>query len=284
MLIHRHRFSNFVAERAYNGSMEEEPGDIERDAMTAAHACAIQVISSYMQVAAKGLMTYYGVHVIHQLTQAGRTLLAILINCKSEKLQPLIQPALETLRSCVGLLRRFSGRYVCGQRSGDLMEEFCRLTQIPLEPSHSDSEEQANTRPPWIRPVRKKTPNMAKGTGSDGSSHHSSPEAFSPSEFFVDPGVGITSAQPFTAGHYLGRRSSLTLPSFLDTAAATMEVDPSIYMSSPAEVMSMLGDGSVDVSTIFTPDFNAMGSHSTESRESSLYRHLGNSGSLVTTP
>lgn len=141
--------------------------------------------------------------------------------------------------------------------------------------------------------MRKKTPSMAKGTGSDGSSHHSSPEAFSPSEFFVDPGVGITSAQPFnptsaadgSAGHYLGaRRSSLTLPSFLDTAAATMEVDPSIYMSSPAEVMSMLGDGSVDVSTIFTPDFNTMGPHSTESRESSLYGHLGSGASLVTTP
>jgi hypothetical protein len=67
-----------------------------------------------------------GVHVIHQLTQAGRTLITILINCKSEKLQRLIKPALEALRSCVGLLRRFSGRYVCGQRSGDLMEEFCR--------------------------------------------------------------------------------------------------------------------------------------------------------------
>ena len=67
-----------------------------------------------------------GVHVIHQLTQAGRTLIAILLNCKSESLQPLIPTALDGLRSCVGLLRRFSGRYVCGQRSGDLMEEFCR--------------------------------------------------------------------------------------------------------------------------------------------------------------
>jgi len=49
-----------------------------------------------------------------------------MLNCKSESLQPLIPSAQEALRSCVGLLRRFSGRYVCGQRSGDLMEEFCR--------------------------------------------------------------------------------------------------------------------------------------------------------------
>lgn len=62
-----------------------------------------------------------GVHVIHQLTAAGRTLVAILLNCHAESLRPLISPALEALRSCVGLLRRFSGRYVCGLRSGDLM-------------------------------------------------------------------------------------------------------------------------------------------------------------------
>jgi hypothetical protein len=58
MLIHRHRFSNFVAERVYSGSTEEELGEIEREAMAAAQACAMQVISSHMQVAAKGLMTY----------------------------------------------------------------------------------------------------------------------------------------------------------------------------------------------------------------------------------
>ncbi|KAG6333103.1 hypothetical protein ID866_5986 [Astraeus odoratus] len=80
MLIYRHRMSYFVAERVYNGFSEEEPSEHERDAMTAAQSCALQIISSHMQVAAKGLMTYYGVHVIHQLTQAGRTLVAVVIN------------------------------------------------------------------------------------------------------------------------------------------------------------------------------------------------------------
>lgn len=134
---------------------------------------------------------------------------------------------------------------------------------------------------------------MVKGTGSDGGSHQSSPEAFSPSEFFVDPTGGLTSPQPGQSfsptsttggptGQYLSanRRSSLTLPSFLDTSA-TMEMDPSVYMSSPVEVLSMFGDNSVDVSSIFNPDFN-MGQHSTESSDS-LYGHLGG-GSLVTTP
>ena len=58
MLIHRHRFSNLVAERIYGGSGEEELCEIEQEAMTAAHGCALQIISSYMQIAAKGLMTY----------------------------------------------------------------------------------------------------------------------------------------------------------------------------------------------------------------------------------
>ncbi|KIK91069.1 hypothetical protein PAXRUDRAFT_150343 [Paxillus rubicundulus Ve08.2h10] len=269
MLIHRHRFSNFVAERVYSGSTEEESGDIEREAMTAAHVCALQIISSHMQVAAKGLMTYYGVHVIHQLTQAGRTLVAILINCKSDNLQQLIQPSLEALRSCLGLLRRFSGRYVCGQRSGDLMEEFCRITQIPLEPSQTDSREQLNTRPPWIRPIRKKTPSAVKGTGSDGGSHHSSPEAFSPSEFFVDPGSGLTSPQMasqvfpptpnpgMSSGQYSlssNRRSSLSIPAFLDTPTG-MSMDHAMYMASPTGVMNMFSDNAVDVSSLFSSDF-----------------------------
>lgn len=150
-----------------------------------------------------------GVHVIHQLTAAGRTLVAILLNCHSKQLQPLISPALEALRSCVGLLRRFSGRYVCGLRSGDLMEEFCRskqpspqpqlilaltpifalailVTQIPLEPARQD-QSASRSRPPWIRPVRKKTPSVAHSSASnDSPSHQSSPEAFSPSDAFLD--------------------------------------------------------------------------------------------------
>ena len=67
-----------------------------------------------------------GVHVIHQLAQAGRTLVAVLLCCEAEMLQHLTPPGLNALQSCISLLRRFGGRYVCGLRSGDLMEEFCR--------------------------------------------------------------------------------------------------------------------------------------------------------------
>ncbi|THV00259.1 hypothetical protein K435DRAFT_657458 [Dendrothele bispora CBS 962.96] len=226
MLIYRHRFSQKVAERmsagrgqGAGGAGEEDQKppqsqnqsqiqtEGEREAMMAAHNSALQVVATYVHIAGKGLMTYYGVHVIHQLTQAGRTLVAILLNCKSEAMQPLISPGLDALRSCVGLLRRFSGRYVCGLRSGDLLEEFCRLTQIPLEPGtrpDNNTHLQNNSRPAWIRPVRKKASqggSNRRGSQSQGqqgqgespsSTHslhndHSSPEGFSPSDFFVEP-------------------------------------------------------------------------------------------------
>ncbi|OJA12560.1 hypothetical protein AZE42_07878 [Rhizopogon vesiculosus] len=295
LLIHRHRFSNLVAERVFNASMEEDIGDTEREEMAAAQSCALRIISSHMQVAGKGLMTYYGVHVIHQLTQAGRTLVAILINCKSEKLQRLIQPAIEALRQCVGLLRRFSGRYVCGQRSGDLMEEFCRLTQIPLETSRPEGQEQSS-RPPWIRPIRKKTPSVAaKGASSDSGSHHSSPEAFSPSEFFVDPTLAATSPQPISQNSFspapvtgpsasrYPRRLSVSVPNFMDPSHGMDMEAAGLYMSSPAEVMNMFGDGTVDVASLFSgaSDFN-MGHH-LEPHEP-LYGHMSVGSNLISTP
>jgi hypothetical protein len=126
LLIYRHRFSELFAERTGTDVKEDEQSEVEKQAMTAAYHCALQIVSAHLSIATKGLMTYYGVHVIHQLTQAGRTLVAILLNCKSDSLLHLIPSALDALRSCVGMLRRFSGRYICGLRSGDLMEEFCR--------------------------------------------------------------------------------------------------------------------------------------------------------------
>ena len=58
MLIHRHRFSERVAERMHNHVPDTEQGEAEIEAMRAAHACALQIISSHLHIAAKGLMTY----------------------------------------------------------------------------------------------------------------------------------------------------------------------------------------------------------------------------------
>jgi len=211
-------------------------------------------------------MTYYGVHVIHQLTQAGRTLVGVLLNCKSETLQHLIPPGLDAVRSCVGLLRRFSGRYVCGLRSGDLMEEFCRLTQIPLEPIRQDNI-QNNSRPAWIRPVRKKNASVPRTSQEPPGSQHSSPEGFSPSEFLTDqskPVVGTSMFQAVASSSLsqsqfsnLNGGSGPQSPAFMDTSGMSMDLlreDAHMYMS-PSEVMALFDNG-VDVGQMFPTEFS----------------------------
>ena len=58
MLINRHRFSEIVAERLHNHVPDGDQGEAEIEAMRAAHASALQIISSHLHIAAKGLMTY----------------------------------------------------------------------------------------------------------------------------------------------------------------------------------------------------------------------------------
>ncbi|KAJ7028846.1 fungal-specific transcription factor domain-containing protein, partial [Mycena alexandri] len=245
LLIYRHRFSELVAERtaAADPQMRPPQSEVERDAMVKAHFSALQIVAAHLLVAKKGLMTYYGVHVIHQLTQAGRTLVAVLLNCQTEALQPLIPPGLDALRSCVGLLRRFSGRYVCGLRSGDLMEEFCRLTQIPLDAPRDTPETNtsANARPPWIRPVRKKSVAAATAARRSRSSESpsqksgSSPEAFSPSDFFTADPQPPEYAQAF--------------PEMGGMAMGVDGGDPRMY----EEVLAMFNDGAADAAHMFSP-------------------------------
>ncbi|KAF8191290.1 fungal-specific transcription factor domain-containing protein [Pholiota molesta] len=262
LLIYRHRFSEMVAERT-SGPVEEEQSEAEKEALLAAHNSALQIIGTHVHIAKKGLMTYYGVHVIHQLTQAGRTLVAVLLCCKTDVLQHLIPPGLDALRSCIGLLRRFSGRYVCGLRSGDLMEEFCRLTNIPLETQREDAPASA-TRPPWIRPVRKKAPSVARSNQSgDSPPHHSSPEAFSPSDFLWSrwstgtPGANPLASPPqyVNGSGAQGNSSSSNASNFMDTSGSLgMDLmrDEQMYGMTP-EMMALFQDGSVDA--LFASEF-----------------------------
>ncbi|KAI0748897.1 fungal-specific transcription factor domain-containing protein [Fomes fomentarius] len=239
MLIHRHRFSEMVAERMHNHIPDGDQGEAEIEAMRAAHSCALQIISSHLHIAAKGLMTYYGVHVIHQLTAAGRTLVAMLLNCHSDSLRPLIPPALDALRSCVGLLRRFSGRYICGQRSGDLMEEFCRITQIPLEAPRQQDGPGSSSRPPWVRPVRKKTSSTARSPAGSGDSplNHGSPEEFQPSTdamMQTDPSPGTMSAADIMA--FLNADPALDMNALLaspDLGALDQQTNGFFHLGTP---------------------------------------------------
>ena len=57
LLIHRHRFSEYFAERT-SGVRDEEQTDAEREALIAAHEAALQVVSAHTNIAQQGLMTY----------------------------------------------------------------------------------------------------------------------------------------------------------------------------------------------------------------------------------
>ncbi|BEJ16489.1 hypothetical protein CspHIS471_0510940 [Cutaneotrichosporon sp. HIS471] len=151
MIIYRHRFSGFVLQPA--ATVEDRACHLEW--CKRAMQCALTIIADHVHISQRGMMTYYGVHVIHQLAQAGRTLVAVILNCKNPEFRPLISPSIEGLRSCVGLLRRFSGRYLCGLRSADIIDEFCRVCNIPVDsPRVPDSAGRPS--PAWLRPVRKR--------------------------------------------------------------------------------------------------------------------------------
>ncbi|WWC60002.1 uncharacterized protein I303_102565 [Kwoniella dejecticola CBS 10117] len=151
MIIYRHRFSGFVAMPASTQEERARHLDLCRKAMQ----CALTIIADHVHISQRGMMTYYGVHVIHQLAQAGRTLVAVILNCRDADFRPIIAPSIEGLRSCVGLLRRFSGRYLCGLRSADIIDEFCRICNIPVNsPRVPDSTSRPS--PAWLRPVPKR--------------------------------------------------------------------------------------------------------------------------------
>lgn len=173
MLIHRYRFSLHIANPGAGSEQAKEA------AMKGAQRSALQIIAKHLEISSLGLMTYYGLFVIHQLTQAGRTLIAILLECKSD--HALMASSLEALKACVGLLRRFSGRYVCGLRSADLLEETCRLNRIPLEIFEQPAV--TSLRPAWLRPVRKRVGSRATSSDQSGSP---APSQGSSDAFFKD--------------------------------------------------------------------------------------------------
>ena len=57
LLIYRHRFSELMAERT-SGSSDELPSEQEKEALRAAQNSALQIITAYLHIATKGLMTY----------------------------------------------------------------------------------------------------------------------------------------------------------------------------------------------------------------------------------
>lgn len=150
------------------------------------------------------------------------------------------------------------------------------MTGIPLEPSPraESSTTGGSTRPPWIRPAPKKPPSAPRSNASaDSISQRSSPEAFTPSEFFVDASGGSGSPRHPSTSSASGHTTSpvqqqptpthqhypLHAPSFIDNTGIgipmdIMRPDPTLYMS-PSEVMALFNEGAVDVASLFPTDF-----------------------------
>lgn len=126
------------------------------------------------------------------------------------------------------------------------------VTQIPLDSPRPDGT-QTKIRPPWIRPVRKKT--TRSSASNDGASQHSSPEAFPPSDVFLDMSGRVASPPPHTSFPASSNGVAYVLgngtpgPSFLPSDGMDMSGDPALSMN-PSDLLAMFGDGSLDVNTL----------------------------------
>ncbi|TIB28757.1 hypothetical protein E3P86_03806 [Wallemia ichthyophaga] len=185
MLVYRHRFSAGAAGAAGAGKMEGQSQSQSHHYDNYAHAAqqaALTIIAAHSHISRRGLLTHYGVHVIHQLTQAGRTLVAVVLHSRrsassagsgsdgeggsasgsKNRSSPNthIAVSLEALRVAVGLLRQFAIRYGCGARSVDVLVEFCRVCHIPVHECDQEQEQEQSqslasnsSGNAWLRPV-----------------------------------------------------------------------------------------------------------------------------------
>ena len=172
------------------------------------------------------------------------------------------------------------------------MEEFCRsgyrvflltpptdlalpfyttVTQIPLETLPREREGPApNNRPPWVRPVRKKTSSSARSPAGSGDSplNHGSPEDFqqqqqptdgpsfidhlgSPAQTFAAPPQGVQTPQQ--------QQFTLGAQGFADAGLGMMQTDAGPL--STADLMAFLNaDPALDMGAILgSPDLGGVG-------------------------
>lgn len=208
-------------------------------------------------------------------------MIAVILSAKTEDLQSLVSPSLEALRSCVSLLRRFSGRYVCGLRNADLLEEFCRceflvysfgfafiiyilliiVNQIPLDAPPS-GHESPQFRPPWLRPVKKRnrTPSAPCSTEStdahEGHDFLDMPAATSHSSPSQSHSSHEDTFLPVAADVDMGLHyhSISHLPHILRTPELPSQMlrsDMSPGGISPTDLTALLNESNFDVSTLF---------------------------------
>ena len=125
----------------------------------------------------------------------------------------------------------------------------------------------AKPRPPWIRPVRKKT--LRSSASNESTSQHSSPEGFSPSDAFLDlSGASAKITSPPPNGVFANGGSNGKSPyapgagGFMDAGAMDIAAEPHLAMN-PSDLLAMfsVGDGGgLDVAQLLmTPPMEGRG-------------------------
>ena len=137
-----------------------------------------------------------------------------------------------------------------------LLTVILKVTQIPLEASSQQDSQSTKPRPPWIRPVRKKT--MRSSASNESTSQHGSPEGFSPSDTFLDlsGAASLGSPQPPSAtfspsangaNHGFGMAGTPG-PSFSDNG---MDISNTPQTMNPSDLLAMFGgEGNIDITTL----------------------------------
>ena len=142
------------------------------------------------------------------------------------------------------------------------------VTGIPLETSHQDTRPASTSRPPWIRPVRKKTTPGVKlnscNSPSNSSQHDGALEAFSPSDFLVDTPKSVYASGPASPASStntlnqtqfsMAERNGST---FDNTSGILSEVQDESQMYVPPEMLELFKAGGMDTTAWFAPIMQA---------------------------
>lgn len=151
------------------------------------------------------------------------------------------------------------------------------VTQIPLEAPRQQDGPGSSSRPPWVRPVRKKTSSTARSPAGSGDSplNHGSPEEFQPStDAFLDHHHLGGTPQPspqqaFQQQQAFGLGSA---QAFMDTSGVgMMQTDPGAGTMSAADIMAFLNaDPALDMNALLaSPDLGAL------DQQTNGFFHLG---------
>ncbi|KAK4700113.1 hypothetical protein P7C70_g6140, partial [Phenoliferia sp. Uapishka_3] len=147
LLIARHRLL-FDVEQSTSHTDGSGPtaqviiGEAESLTLQQITQAALGIVGCYATIKARGRLRFFGVHAIAQLTQAGSSLIGVILHTQRASNPRERQLAIigsEGLAGCVGVLRHLGERRPAGTRSADILEEFARASGVGGSSTAADS-------------------------------------------------------------------------------------------------------------------------------------------------